>query len=151
MDNLLAEIGFNVFPKRHTCDGEDISPEIRISRCEAPCIALILTDPGAADGAFYHWLIWNVRAMEVIPEDIPKDGEVTTPIAAVQGKNSFGKIGYNGPCLQQGSAHEYYFNVYGLDALLDLPGGASHDELIDAMEGHMIQYSGFAVATYRKD
>ncbi|NYT05911.1 MAG: YbhB/YbcL family Raf kinase inhibitor-like protein [Methanomicrobiales archaeon] len=150
MENLLAEIGFSVFPKRHTCDGENISPEIRISRLDAPYLAIILTDPGEGGGK-YHWLIWNIRETEVIPEGIPKEKIVQAPITAVQGTNSFGKIGYSGPCLPQGAAHEYYFNVYSLDALLELPPGASHDELMDAMEGHMIQYSGFAMATYRKE
>jgi Raf kinase inhibitor-like YbhB/YbcL family protein len=136
MENLQAEIGFDVFPRRHTCDGENISPEIRLSGVEAPYLAVIVTDPGARGGAFHHWVIWNIPKTDRIPEGIPKEPVV-------------GLIGYSGPCPPAGMAHEYYFNVYGLDAPLDLAAGATAHELEQAMEGHEVQYSGFAVATYR--
>lgn len=148
MDNPIVEIGFNVFPKKHTCDGEDISPEIRISRLEAPYYAIILTDPGARVD---HWLIWNIRTTNVIPEGIPRQPEVSSPIEARQGRNDLGTIGYSGPCLPEGAAHEYYFNLYGIDAPLDLPPGASGGDLKKALKGHTVQYSGMAVAGYSRE
>ncbi|QYZ78327.1 YbhB/YbcL family Raf kinase inhibitor-like protein [Methanofollis formosanus] len=148
MENPIVEIGFDVFPKRHTCDGEDISPEIHISRLASPYFAIILTDPGAKVD---HWLIWNIPATDLIPEGIPGMPDVSSPISARQGKNDLGKIGYSGPCLPEGAAHEYYFNLYGTDAPLDLPGGASGAELKEALKGHTIQYSGSTVAGYRRE
>jgi Raf kinase inhibitor-like YbhB/YbcL family protein len=148
MDNPVIEIGFTTFPEQHTCDGEDSSPEIRISGLKSPYFAIILTDPGAKVD---HWLIWNIKATDVVPAGIPKTAEVHAPIAARQGRNDLGKIGYSGPCLPKGSAHEYYFNIYGTDGPLDLPGGAGGAELKEALKGHAIQYSGTAVAGYRKD
>ncbi|WP_342676118.1 YbhB/YbcL family Raf kinase inhibitor-like protein [Methanofollis sp. UBA420] len=147
MENPIVKIGFNVFPTRHTCDGEDISPEIHISRLESPYFAIILTDPGAKVD---HWLIWNIKATDVIPEGIPGKIEVSSPISALQGMNDLGAIGYSGPCLPEGAAHEYYFNLYGTDAPLDLPGGATGAELREALKGHTIQYSGMAVAGYSR-
>jgi Raf kinase inhibitor-like YbhB/YbcL family protein len=150
MRNLQAEIGFDVFPIRHTCDGEDVSPELRLTGVEAPYLAIIVTDPGSPGGGFNHWVIWNIPATEYIPEGIPHDPVLDRPIHGVQGKNDFGRIGWNGPCPPHGTAHEYYFNVYGLDTELDLRPGATAQELKKATEGHQLQYSGFAVATYRR-
>ncbi|TAJ44164.1 YbhB/YbcL family Raf kinase inhibitor-like protein [Methanofollis fontis] len=151
MANPIVEIDFTVFPKRHTCVGEDVSPEIRISRLESPYCALILSDPGAPGGEFAHWLIWNIKKPDRIPENIPKTPEVSSPFAALQGTNDFGKIGYNGPCPPKGSAHEYYFNLYGLDAPLQCAPGATLAELKQAMKGHEKEYSGTAVATFRRE
>jgi Raf kinase inhibitor-like YbhB/YbcL family protein len=147
MDNPVVEIGFTTFPEQHTCDGEDSSPEIRISGLKSPYFAIILSDPGAKVD---HWLIWNIKETDVVPAGVPKTAEVHAPIAARQGRNDFGKIGYSGPCLQKGSAHEYYFNLYGTDGPLDLPAGAGGAELKEALKKHAVQYSGTAVAGYRK-
>lgn len=148
MATPVVEIGFNVFPKRHTCDGEDSSPEIRISRLESPYFAIILADPGAQRT---HWLIWNIKATDTIPGGIPRDPEVVTPILARQGTNDFGRIGYSGPCPPKGSAHEYYFNLYGIDGPLDLPAGSKEPELKEALKGRTTEYSGITVASYRRE
>jgi Raf kinase inhibitor-like YbhB/YbcL family protein len=150
MQNPIVDIDFTEFPARHTCDGEDVSPRIRLSRVESPYLAVILTDPGAKGGPFHHWLIWNIPAAKEIPEGIPKKGEIESPIRGVQGKNDKGSIGYSGPCPPHGIAHEYYFNIYGLDGPLALEAGASFADLEKAMEGHTLQYSGTAVAAYRR-
>jgi Raf kinase inhibitor-like YbhB/YbcL family protein len=81
-----------------------------------------------------------MELVRMIPEKIPKTPVVTSPLEAVQGKNSFGKIGYNGPCPPRGQNHRYFFKVYGLDTELTLAAGASKDQLVSAMEGHVVQY-----------
>jgi hypothetical protein len=63
--------------------------------------------------------------------------------------NDFGKIGYSGPCPPGGATHRYTFKVYGLDAMLDLPPGATKADLIGAMRGHVIQY-GETTALYTR-
>jgi Raf kinase inhibitor-like YbhB/YbcL family protein len=88
-----------------------------------------------------------MELVKMIPEKIPKTKEVSFPITAVQGKNSFRKIGYNGPCPPTGQTHRYFFKVYGLDALLSLPGGSTKDELNRAMQGHIVQF-GETFVTY---
>ncbi|MDI3502618.1 MAG: hypothetical protein PWR13_826 [Archaeoglobi archaeon] len=69
------------------------------------------------------------------------------PIKAIQGRNDFGRIGYDGPYPPEGETHRYFFRVYALDSMLDLPPGAGRGELEDAMKAHVIQY-GEAVAMY---
>ena len=78
-----------------------------------------------------------------------QEDNVTAPIQVVQGTNSFGKIGYAGPCPPSGKPHRYFFRVYGLDRVLDLQSGADLQSLENAMKGHILQ-QGEAMATYQR-
>jgi Raf kinase inhibitor-like YbhB/YbcL family protein len=153
LENLLVSIEFDkkLFPKKHTCDGENISPRIMVERITSPYLACILFDPDAPRGGYVHWIIWNIQARGErleIPENIPKEKEVKSPIAAVQGKNGAGRFGYIGPCPPTGETHRYYFNIYGLDGPLSLAPGSTKQQLEEAMKGHMKQYGGQAIASY---
>lgn len=144
-----VKLEFSQFPTKYTCDGEDISPKIEIYgiRDDVKSLAIIVDDPDAPLGTFNHWIIWNIEPTNIIPEGIPKEYELTSPIKAVQGKNDFGKVGYNGPCPPPGKPHRYFFKVYALDTFFDLKAGSAKGEVEKAIEGHVIQY-GEAVATY---
>ncbi|RUM33418.1 MAG: YbhB/YbcL family Raf kinase inhibitor-like protein [Archaeoglobus sp.] len=145
---LEVKLEFSEFPRKYTCDGEDVSPKIEISGIgDAKSIAIVVDDPDAPIGTFTHWLIWNIEPVEVIPENIPKKGEITDPLVAVQGRNDFGNVGYNGPCPPPGKPHRYFFKVYALDTKLDIPPGSGKSEVERAIEGHVLQY-GETVATY---
>lgn len=144
-----VELDFDKFPVKYTCDGEDISPKVKISGIEdVQSLAIIVDDPDAPIGTFTHWVIWNVDPTQEIPENVPQGDKISEPIKALQGKNNFGKTGYNGPC-PPGGTHRYYFKVYGLDTDLDLPPGSDKGKLEDAMEGRIIKF-GEAMATYER-
>jgi len=147
--NLEVGLEFTRFPVKYTCDGEDISPKIRVGGLESrvKSLAVVVVDPDAPGGTFTHWVAWNLKPLREIPENVPKEPVVKAPIKAVQGKNDFGRIGYNGPCPPKGRPHRYVFKVYALDTELSLPPGASRSELERAIKGHVLQY-GEAVATY---
>jgi Raf kinase inhibitor-like YbhB/YbcL family protein len=147
MRKLEVILGFSEIPDDFTCEGKNISPRIEILGLEAPFIAIILDDPDSPSGTFTHWAIWNIGPVSVIPEGIPRDATVESPIAGVQGSNSYGKIGYLGPCPPPGKPHRYVFRVFSLDRKLDLRPGASRRELEGAMKGHVVQ-QGEAVATF---
>jgi len=151
-ENLIINIDFDkqMFPVQYTCDGENISPAIHIERIHSKYLAIIVEDQIGPDFVFNHWLIWNIPAQQEIPENIPRDPVVTSPFTAVQGRNDAGTIGYTGPCPPGKEIHTYYFNVYGLDSLLDLQPGADRKMLEKAMERHMVQYGGQAIANYRR-
>lgn len=148
LPGLNVSLGFDSFPERQTCDGEDLSPPVEISGLDesAGSIAIILEDPDAPRGTFVHWLIWNLVPSASIPEGIPPLEEVSAP-EAVQGRNGFGDVGYSGPCPPAGISHRYVLKVFALDSKLDLPPGSGRSELEAAMEGRVLQ-SGEAVATY---
>ena len=151
MESLQVRISVKSLPSAYTCDGENKSPEIEVGGVNvqrAKCLAVICTDPDAPEGGgFIHWLAWNIELAKLIPEKVPQDPVVTFPIRAIQGTNSFGMIGYAGPCPPHGQTHRYFFKVYELDTELDLAPGAAKDQLVQAMSGHVIQY-GETFVTY---
>jgi len=151
LEELKIKISVKILPSDYTCDGQDISPEIDVGGVNAKIsksLAIIVNDPDAGGGGgFVHWIAWNMELVRMIPEKIPKTPTVTFPLKAVQGKNSFGKIGYNGPCPPRGQTHRYFFKVYGLDTDITLAAGASKDQLVREMEGHVVQY-GETFVTY---
>jgi len=126
-------------PKKHTCDGADVSPAL--SWNDAPAgtqsFALIADDPDAPVGTWTHWIIWNIPAKATaLAEGVPKEGESVD--GARQGKNDFKRVGYGGPCPPPGKPHRYFFKLYALGAKLDLKAEASKSELERAMKGHVL-------------
>lgn len=123
-------------PVKYTCDGADVNPLIEVRNVpeKAQSLALIVDDPDATRGqTWYHWLVWNIDPKtQYIDED-------TVPFGAVQGANSGGRPKYSGPCPPQGAKpHRYRFNIYALDAVLELPAGADEAALRAAMEAHIL-------------
>jgi len=55
----------------------------------------------------------------------------------LQGKNDGKKIGYIGPAPPSGT-HRYFFRLFALDKLLDIPPGADHKQLNAAIAGHIL-------------
>ena len=150
MDTLVVSLDFLVFPPTCTCDGENDSPRLRIKGLSAVSVAVMAVNPFQPSCcSFCPWLIWNLPPTGEIPPAIPKEGTVTAPVSAVQGRNDFGNIGYDGPCPPPGSTHRYTFKVYGLDTLLDLGPGATKADLIAVMHGHVLQF-GDTTALYSR-
>jgi Raf kinase inhibitor-like YbhB/YbcL family protein len=126
-------------PKKHTCDGADVSPALDWKDAPAgtQSFALIADDPDAPVGTWTHWILWNIPAKtEALPEGVPKVGE--SGDGARQGRNDFHRIGYGGPCPPPGNPHRYFFKLYALDGKLDVKAGASRNELETAMKGHVL-------------
>lgn len=139
-------------PEEYTCEGKNISPLLKISGIpkNAKSLAIVVDDPDAPIGTFVHWVAWNIPCVEKIPEAIPKKGILEKPIKMVQGRNDFGRIGYDGPCPPLGhGVHHYHFKVYALDTVLDLPPGSTKKDLEKAMKGHVIRW-GEIVGKYER-
>ena len=137
-------------PDNYTCEGQNISPPIYWSQVPAgtESLALILEDPNAPSGTFTHWVIFNIPADSTsLPEAVPT--QETLASGAVQGNNSFSKVGYGGPCPPSGSPHHYRFTVYALDKVLNLKPGASKDQLLDVMVGNILG-QGQLIGTYQR-
>lgn len=128
-------------PPLYTCEEKDINPPVEIKGMpeDTVTLAIIVEDPDAPNGTFYHWLMWNILPTHVINEN-------TSP--GICGKNGFGDNKYGGPCPPDGE-HRYFFRIYALDTELDLPEGSSYQELVDAMEGHILA-SGELMGLYKK-
>ena len=126
-------------PQKFTCDGGGINPELQIQNvpADAKSLALIVHDPDApVEGGFYHWVIWNIDPSTTLIKD------ESVPPGAVEGNNSSGELGWYAPCPPSGHGiHHYEFRLYALDDELTLAEGATADELIDAMQGHIIEHT----------
>lgn len=131
-------------PKKFTCDGPDVSPALSWSDPPAgtKSLAIIADDPDAPGGTWVHWVLYDLPAdTRKLPEAVAKDREL--PNGALQGRNDFGKIGYNGPCPPRGSAHRYFFKLYALDSKTGLKAGATKGDLEHAMKGHVLGQAQF--------
>ena len=136
-------------PPRYTCDGEGPSPPLA---WDAPpsgtcSFALIVDDPDAPRGTFTHWVLFNLPAdVRSLPEDVPGDERLAD--GSIQGRNDFPGTGWGGPCPPSGT-HRYRFFLYALDSMLDLPPGASKQQLLDVMEGGVLA-EGRLMGTYSR-
>ena len=126
-------------PGKYACDGEDLSPPLAWR--EVPqgtkSFALIADDPDAPVGTWVHWVIYNLppEAQE-LAEGLPKTEKF--PEGSEQGVNDFRRVGYDGPCPPPGPAHRYFFKLYALDAVLQLPPQAEKSEVLTAAQGHIL-------------
>lgn len=138
-------------PAQYTCDGDQTPPPLSITGAPegTQSLALIVEDPDAPiqvkpDGKFLHWVLFNIPAATT---EIGPTGSVGMP-----GLNGAGEEGYTGPCPPkeyEPSEHRYIFTLYALDALLSLHSGATREEVVQAMEGHIIGEAQL-IGRYRK-
>ncbi len=129
---------------KYTCDGDNVNPPLQISDVpiEAKSLILIVDDPDAPRGDWVHWLIWNMD---------PKITEITensVPAGAVQGLTDFGSNEWGGPCPPSGT-HRYYFKLYALDTLFELPLATTKVQLEAAMQGHILEQTQL-LGTYQR-
>jgi Raf kinase inhibitor-like YbhB/YbcL family protein len=121
-------------PRKFSCDGENVSPALEWEGVPegAAALALIVDDPDAR--GFVHWVVFNMTASKTggLAEAIS-----ASPDAPPQGRNSFGKIGWGGPCPPSGT-HRYVFTLLALDEKLALPGTPTADQLRAAAAGHVL-------------
>ena len=131
-------------PSKFTCQGADVNPSLIISNfpVQTQWLALIVDDPDAPGGTWVHWLLWNIsNQLKEIPEN-------SVPAYAVQGKNSWGKSKWGGPCPPSG-IHRYFFKLYALDSKLSITSTAGKNQLENAMKGHVLATAEL-MGTYKK-
>lgn len=126
-----------IIPSLYTCEGKNINPPLEISGvpANAKSLVLIMDDPDVpktlrADGMYDHWVVFN------IPPATRKIAENSTP-HGVLGQNTGGKNQWIGPCPPD-REHRYFFKLYALDKLLDLPAGSTKKQVEQAMKGHIL-------------
>ena len=137
-------------PKKYSCDGDDVSPELHWADQPpaAKSFALIVDDPDAPSGTWVHWVLFDLPgAAHDLPEGAGKGAPL--PSGAQQGTNDFKKTGYGGPCPPPGKSHRYFFKMYALDARLSLKASATKAEVEKAMQGHILG-KGELVGRYRR-
>ena len=136
-------------PKRHTGEGEDVSPALSWSKApaDAKAFALICHDPDAPlikDGqyGYVHWVIYNIPGTaDVLPEGVSDH---------TFGINDFTKYGYGGPMPPQGhGTHHYFFWLFALNSADKLPAGLTLWELLERIEPSVIGMNRL-MGTYKR-
>jgi len=126
-------------PRRFTCDGEDASPPLRWM--DPPpgtkSFALICDDPDAPMITWVHWIVYAIPSnVTELREGVPKSELLEGGMK--QGRNSWRKTGYGGPCPPGRKPHRYVFRLYALDTELALAPGEAKKDLERAMAGHIL-------------
>jgi Raf kinase inhibitor-like YbhB/YbcL family protein len=128
-----------IIPSVYTCEGKNISPPLEIGDApkEAKSLVLIMDDPDVPafvrpDRMYDHWVVFN------IPPSTHKIAE-NAPPSGIHGKNTAGKNQYTGPCPPD-REHRYFFKLYALDKMLDLPAGATKRQVEEGCKGHILSH-----------
>jgi Raf kinase inhibitor-like YbhB/YbcL family protein len=140
-----------LIPSKFSCEDENVSPQLHWNEVskDIKSYAIILDDPDAPGGNFVHWVIFNIPGtMKELHENVTPSRNI--PDEVMLGTNSFGRIGYGGPCPPPGKAHHYYFRIYGLDTILHhVESGSTKQQLVSAMEGHILA-TGEIMGTFKR-
>jgi hypothetical protein len=137
-------------PRRHTSDDQNLSPALQWSGAPpaAQSLALICDDPDAPMGVWVHWVVYDLPpATAGLAEGVPNSPELANGVK--QGLNGSRRAGYDGPAPPPGKPHRYFFKLYALDLKPDLKPGLTKDDLIKAMDGHILA-EGQLVGTYQR-
>ncbi len=115
------------FARVHTCDGRDVPPPLHVTGLPSATkeLVVVMRDPDAPGGNFIHWEIAHLEPSQ--PSLSVVSG--TVPAGTVLGRNSYGSLGYRGPCPPTGPAHHYVITVYALGQSSGLSKGFSSGEV----------------------
>ena len=140
-------------PREHSEYGLGISPALSWTAVPgAQAYAIVMEDPDAANPKpVVHWVAWNIPAGTTqLPAGLQERDRLTgtTLDGMMQGATSHGSVGWYGPRPPKGDRpHHYHFQLLALDGMLDLPLGATRDQLLAAARGHVLA-TGELVGTY---
>jgi Raf kinase inhibitor-like YbhB/YbcL family protein len=137
-------------PVKYTGRGEDVSPALQWSEIPpgTKSLALICDDPDAPVGTWVHWFVFDIpETTSGLTEKVPTQEKLAD--GTTQGVNDFGRIGYGGPNPPPGKAHRYYFKLYALDQKLNLKPRATKQQVVEAMEAHILG-QGELMGTFKR-
>jgi len=141
----LSSAGFEAdqaIPVQYACHGENLSPPLAWSAPPAgtESFAMVMDDPDAVSVVGFtwvHWLLFDIPAdVLTMPEGVPREDELQD--GSRHGQNNSDRNAYDGPCPPSGQTHAYVFTLYALDTRVALEPGVSKEELLTAMEGHIL-------------
>jgi Raf kinase inhibitor-like YbhB/YbcL family protein len=98
-----------------------------------------------------HWVLYKLPpTLSGLPEALSKTPTLSDPAGALQGNNSWSRVGYGGPMPPPGhGVHHYHFKLYALDAALNVAPGLDKQQLLAAMKGHILA-EGELIGTYQR-
>lgn len=125
-------------PVTYSKDGDEISPPVQWSGVPKRTRELALTFENTSE-PFVQWVVHKIPAdLEELPAGFRHQAEPEEPVRVLQGTNSQGNVGYDGPLGAKGRKYRYALHLYALDESLDLPPRLDKPRLLRAIKGHII-------------
>lgn len=125
-------------PRDYTCNGNNMSPAFQWTGAPrgAQAYVILFEKLDAAEGNSLQWGVYNIPlSQNGLPAGLPRDTVLGQGIT--QAVNDSGSVGYIGPCAPRGQ-FQYTLSVIALDQALALPAGLKRDDLIKAINGHIV-------------
>lgn len=147
-------------PEENSAYGDNVSIDLNWSNLPSGTqqLALICDDPvvveiGMMEAPFVHWVVYNIPASASgLPTGLTSDEQITVAglEGAINGHSGLRRPGYFGPRPPaNGQLHAYHFRVYALDSELNLDPGLNKDQLLEAMDGHILA-TGMLMGHYER-
>lgn len=119
-------------PHDYTADGNNHSPPLKFHEvpAEARSLAVLMEREAENAPSVVHWVVFNLPPLTA--------GLARAEIAGRyrDGVNAFQRVGYSGP--RETTQQSYCFRLFALDSMLDLRNSAPAEEVIAAMQGHIV-------------
>ncbi|WP_066781101.1 YbhB/YbcL family Raf kinase inhibitor-like protein [Sphingomonas sp. CCH5-D11] len=130
-------------PREHSEYGLGISPALAWTAVPGvQSYAIVMEDPDGSAKPVVHWVAWNIPATTTaLPAGLNERDRLTGGAldGIMQGATTRGTLGWYGPRPPKGDKpHRYRFQLLALDRKLDLPLGATRDQLLAAAAGHVL-------------
>ena len=135
-----------IIPTVFTSDGSNKCPDFIIEKVpdSARSLVILCHDPDATAGIpWVHWLAWGLP-----PVDKIIGGQL--PEGSINGLNSFGNYGYDGPSPNPGTGlYRYVFTIFAMIDEVDLGNLSSYEEVVQYLNGRTVEHSSW-VGTYER-
>lgn len=104
-------------------------------------------DVGRGTGDNLHWLAFNIPGTATsLPQNVPTTATLADGTVQPLNRTSYG---FQGPGAPAPIYHHYVFEVWALDTKLGLGPTASRDDVLKAMDGHVLD-KGMLVARFHR-
>ncbi len=145
-------------PLKYTQAGAEVSPPLAWSNVpdDTASFVVIARDVDTAGGSgtddILHWMLWNIpRGARALPEGIAQVSQLPDGTRQISASGPY----YRGPgAAASGPAHHYVFEIYALDAPIDVPAAGqsppqTRAAVMAAMAGK-VRAKGALVGLFRR-
>jgi Raf kinase inhibitor-like YbhB/YbcL family protein len=131
-----------IIPLRFTSHGDNVQPDFTIGGAPdtTKSFVIIMHDIEVALGGnsadVTHWVAFNIPS--------PNIAEGKLPQGSVNGNNIANQAAYMGPGAPlKDRFHHYVWEFYALSSNLDLPAGATRDQVVQAIQGKVVAKAAY--------
>lgn len=142
------------FPVKYSKDGENVSPPYSWDGAPEETRELVFIMENitpSTNPPFVQWLVYKIPPdVKKLPEGLQHTREPQEPEDVLQGKNSWGNVGYDGPVGTISKKVRMKSSVFALDKAVETPPEETdRKKLMDQIRGHIID-SAEVVADYMR-